>query len=85
MRKHWLTRPNTIRKLWFLMFAILLFSIVIQLFFPVYGHFKVEKSFGFAAWFGFITCILMIVIAKVLGFLIKRPDNYYESNQEKGE
>jgi len=27
----------------------------------------------------------MIVIAKVLGFLIKRPDNYYESNQDKGE
>ena len=85
MRKHWLTRPNTIRKLWFLMFAILFFSIVIQLFFPVYGHFEIEKSFGFAAWFGFITCVLMIVIAKVLGFLIKRPDNYYESNQDEGK
>ncbi len=82
MKKHWLTKSSTIQKLWFLMIAILILSVLIQFFFPVHGHFKVEESFGFAAWFGFVSCVLMIVFAKVLGFLIKRKDNYYDSNQD---
>ena len=82
MNKHWLTRPNTIKKLWILMIVILLLSILLQFFFPIHGHFVIEESFGFAAWFGFITCVLMIVLAKLLGLLIKRPDNYYDSKQD---
>jgi uncharacterized membrane protein YdjX (TVP38/TMEM64 family) len=82
MSKHWLSHPKTIKKLWFVMLCILFFSIFIQFFFPVYGHFEIEQSFGFGAWFGFLTCVLMIVAAKLLGFLIKRPDNYYESNKD---
>ena len=85
MSKHWLIQSKTIKKLWFLMLVILFLSIIIQFIFPVYGHFKIEQSFGFGAWFGFITCVLMIVLAKILGFLIKRPDNYYEPDRDKGE
>ena len=33
--------------------------------------------FGFHAWYGFLTCAAMIVFAKCLGLLIKRPDTYY--------
>ena len=82
MNKHWLTLPKTIKKLWFVMLSILFFSIFIQFFFPVNGHFEIEQSFAFGAWFGFLTCVLMIVVAKLLGFLIKRPDSYYESNKD---
>ncbi len=64
------------------MVVILLFSILLQIFFPISGHFAIEESFGFAAWFGFLTCVIMIVLAKLLGFLIKRPDNYYDFHQD---
>ena len=29
-----------------------------------------------------LSCILMIIIAKILGLLIKRPENYYNKNNK---
>jgi hypothetical protein len=34
--------------------------------------------FGFHAWYGLLACAAMILVAKVLGMLLKRPDTYYE-------
>ncbi|OUW06420.1 MAG: hypothetical protein CBD16_00205 [Betaproteobacteria bacterium TMED156] len=82
MKKHWLTKKENIKKLWILMIIILFLTIIIQIIFPVHGHFEIEESFAFASWFGFFSCILMIIIAKILGLLIKRPENYYNKNNK---
>ena len=31
----------------------------------------------FYAWFGFTSCIIMIISSKILGFILKRDHNYY--------
>ena len=36
-----------------------------------------NSVFGFNAWFGFAACAAMIVVAKALAVLLKRPDSYY--------
>ncbi len=82
MKNHWITRPKTIKKLCVLMGIILFLSVFVQFLFPIHGHFEIEESFAFAAWFGFVSCILMVVVAKLLGFVIKRSDNYYKKNQD---
>jgi hypothetical protein len=33
----------------------------------------------FEAWFSFSACIVFVLIAKTIGWLIKRPENYYEN------
>ena len=33
--------------------------------------------FGFHAGFGFMVCAAMIVVAKALALVLKRPDSYY--------
>ena len=43
----------------------------------LHPHFEVESMFGFHAWFGFIACAAMIVVAKALALVLKRPDTYY--------
>jgi hypothetical protein len=35
-------------------------------------------TFGFASWFGFAACAAMVIVAKVLGAVLKRRDDYYE-------
>ena len=42
-------------------------------------HFGLDGTFGFGAWFGFAACVALIVFAKALGALLKRPDTYYDS------
>lgn len=75
---HWLVRPETIRKLW-IGFAILL-ALLAAADFLVHKHDYVGPDgwFGFYWVYGFGACVAMVVFAKVLGVLIKRPDGYYD-------
>ncbi|HUS55295.1 MAG TPA: hypothetical protein VMY41_14995 [Thermohalobaculum sp.] len=75
---HWLARPETIRKLWAALIAFLVLLLAAQLAFPNHGHFGLDNTFGFAAWFGFIACVLLVVGAKALAIFLKRPDTYYD-------
>jgi hypothetical protein len=82
-RTHWLYRPENQPKLWALLFLILLLSLLPELFIHHHSHFpqlafKLDTRVGFYAWYGFITCAAMVVLAKVLGIFLKRPDDYYD-------
>ena len=79
---HWLTRPATIRKLWWGFGVVLALTVLAQFAIPIEGHFGIDRLFGFHAWYGFIACAAFILIAKAIGVLIKRPDTYYEARVE---
>ncbi len=80
--KHWLVRPRTIRRLW-VWFGTVLAGLVLADAF-VHGHpsFGLDGTFGFYAWYGLATCMAMVIIAKVLGTLLKRPDTYYDDGND---
>jgi hypothetical protein len=82
MQRHWLTRPESIRKLWTLFIAVLAATVGAELFIEHEAHFGIEVSFAFNAWFGFAACALLIVVAKLIGFVLKRPDSYYGQRHE---
>ena len=75
---HWLARPATIRKLW-IGFALVL-ALLAAADFLIHKHRYVGPDgwFGFYWIFGFGACVGMVVFAKILGVLIKRPDGYYD-------
>ncbi len=74
---HWLVRPGTIRRLWQGFAIVLALTVLLQLAIKVKGYFVVDAWFGFGAAFGFLACVLMVVIAKLLGPLLKRSTDYY--------
>ncbi len=78
--KHWLVRQRTIRLLW-VWFSIVLAGLVLADIF-VHGHpsFGLEGTFGFYAWYGLGTCAAMVIVAKLLGIWLKRPDTYYHED-----
>ena len=39
-------------------------------------HFPLD-GFGFYAWFGFVACLVMVLVALLIGFVLKRRDDYY--------
>lgn len=77
---HWLQRPGTVRWLWRLGLGLLALTLLAQLAVPLYAHFGVDGWFGFHALFGFIACVAMVLLAKLLGWLLKRPDTYYDND-----
>ena len=67
------------RRWWVLLIALLLASLVTELFIDRHPAFGIDGLFGFFAVYGFVSCIALIVASKILGHLVKRPDGYYES------
>ncbi|MDJ0926703.1 MAG: hypothetical protein QNJ73_03545 [Gammaproteobacteria bacterium] len=75
---HWLVRPATIRKLWIGLGIVLALTVLAQALVPIKGYFGADDWFGFAALFGFGSCVAMVVIAKLLGVVVKRDERYYD-------
>ncbi len=78
MKQHWLVRPGTIRLLWVIFLCVLAVTILASLFTEVHAWFRIDGSFAFYAWYGFLTCIGMVLVAKLLGCLLHRKDSYYD-------
>jgi hypothetical protein len=56
---------------------VLVLTVLAELLVHLHPHFEIESVFGFHAWFGFMACAAMIVVAKGLALVLKRPDTYY--------
>ena len=77
-QKHWLLRPRTIRRLWFGSSVALFLLVLAGVFIHPHSLFGVDGTFGFHAWYGFFSCVVMVVFAKVMGLVLKRPDTFYD-------
>lgn len=74
---HWLTRPETIRRLWVAFVAILALTVAADFFVDHHGVFGIDGTIGFYAWYGFLACVALVVGSKGLGTFLKRRDDYY--------
>ena len=78
----WLARQRTISGFWLTILIILLggvLAINLLLLHPHHPHFHGEDTPGFWALFGLAGAVLMIfLLKKGLGPLLKRPEDIYE-------
>jgi hypothetical protein len=77
-RRRWLVRPGTVRGLWIAFGAVLVLTLLADLLVARHPHFPVEDLLGFFAWYGFGSCVVMVLLSRALGRLLKRPDTYYD-------
>jgi hypothetical protein len=66
-----------VRRLWYGFLAILLACVAAELFIHRHSLFGLDGLFGFNAGFGFLACVALVLVAKLLGTVLKRPDSYY--------
>ena len=78
MKSHWITRPANIRRLWMVFIAVLLATVTAGGLVHGHAYFTVDGTFAFNAWYGFATCVGMVLIAKGLAVVLKRNDTYYD-------
>ncbi len=77
-QEHWLVRPKSIRLLWIIFGVVLAATLIAQFFIYIKGYFGVDGWFGFGAVYGLLSCVVMVIVAKVLGVLLKRREDYYD-------
>jgi hypothetical protein len=82
MNKLRLPRHGALRRAVVASIAALALVVAAELIVPVHGHFAPEAWFAFAAAFGFFTCVSMVLVARLIGLLLKRPDDYYGGNDD---
>lgn len=80
MQQHWLDQPRNLKLLWRAFLGVLVATVLAELLVHLHPHFEVESLFAFHAWYGFLACAMMIIVAKVLALLLKRRDTYYDGS-----
>jgi len=78
MKKHWLYREENRNKLWMGSALVLVLTVIAEFFIHLHGYFPLADFFGFQAIYGFLACVGMVIFARLLGFFIKRKDDYYD-------
>lgn len=73
----WLDNPRNARLLWRLFLAVLALTVLAETAIQLHPRFAIEGVFAFHAWFGLLSCAGMILVARCLGLLLKRSDDYY--------
>ena len=71
-------RPRTIRLIWIWSIIILALLVLCDFFVKHYNYFGIDGTFGFAAWYGFLSCVVLVFGSKLIGVILKRPDTYYD-------
>jgi hypothetical protein len=64
-----------VRQYFYISLGILL---IVDFFIPKHGHFPWESAPEFFAIYGFVACVSLIFIAKLLRLLVKRKEDYYD-------
>ena len=80
----WLVRPASVRLLWRVFWGVLALTVAAQLVIKIKGYFGVDGWFAFGAIYGFLSCLAMVLFAKVLGYFLKRDENYYRVEDGDG-
>ncbi len=76
----WFDKAENLRKLRIASYIILVVSVLTEFLIPGHAsHLPWDNIPGIYALFGFVTCVLMIVISKILGqYWLKKSEDYYD-------
>ena len=70
-------QKRTIITAWIWFIILLLVTLGLEWVMEPHPHFGIDGSQWFYAWYGFLSCLAIIVISKILGVILKRPENFY--------
>ncbi len=73
----WVDKPGSVTKIFWALAVICLLLFLYDFTFEKHGKFDVENIPGFFGFYGFVSFTGLILLAKALRVLIKRPEDYY--------
>jgi hypothetical protein len=71
-------KPKNVKIFLAFFYVSLIALLIVDFFIHKHADFPWEGAPNFYAVYGFVSCVLLIFIAKILRLFIKRNENYYE-------
>ncbi|MEG9861325.1 MAG: hypothetical protein V6Z81_02290 [Parvularculales bacterium] len=73
----WIDHKKTPDRILYGLFVIAIGFVIAGYVASLHGHYAIESVIGFYGLFGFIMCILLVLVSKFLRRILKRPEDYY--------
>lgn len=74
--------PRTTRLLWAIFIAVLALVVLAQIWVHPHPHFGMDGEFWFYPVYGLLASMGLVLLSKVLGNFLKRPDSYWEEEEK---
>lgn len=72
--------PKNVKRLLNVFYAALAVLLIADFFVTKHADFPWDGNVNFFAAYGFFSCVLLILVAKVLRLFLKRDEAYYEES-----
>lgn len=84
-KSYFLDKPENIKKILWVFYGAC--AVLFALDFVIHRHVyhSWENLWGFYPLYGFVGCVLLVLIAKWMRSFLMRDENYYQSLSRKGE
>lgn len=77
----WLDHPANVRKVYYAVWIGCAALLVAELFIDRHGETPLDHLFGFYGWYGLVSCVALVLAAKLLRRVVMRPENYYDDDR----
>jgi len=80
----WLDHARNVDRLVHGLYGLGALLFVADFAYTKHPHFALEMLFGFHAVYGFVACVVLVVLAKGLRRLLMRPETWYDDSPASG-
>jgi len=81
-REHVFDKPRNVRRLLHVLYSVCAFLFALDFLYQRHPLHSGDDWPGFYAGYGFLGCVLLVLLAKLLRRFLKRPENYYDKRPE---
>ncbi|WP_395341564.1 hypothetical protein PN836_019555 [Ningiella sp. W23] len=76
-------KPNNVKRILYVFYAVCVLLVALD--FVVHRHIYLyfEEIPAFYAIYGFVACVVLVVLAKLMRILLMREENYYEKSESE--
>lgn len=77
-KRGWFDKPENLRLFLKLFYASLVVLLIADFFIEKHPEFPFEAAPSFFAVYGFISCVMLVLVAKVLRMFLMKGEDYYD-------
>jgi hypothetical protein len=77
-REHLFDKPRNVRRLLYVLYSICVLLFASEFLYQRHTQHAWDSWPGFYAGYGFVGCVLLVLIAKLLRRFLKRPEDYFD-------
>lgn len=77
-RQHIFDKPRNVKRLLRVLYLLCVLLLAVDFIYQRHAEHPWEALWGFYGLYGFVACVSLVLIAKQLRRLLKRPERYYD-------